>query len=614
MSDAAIRTIPAAAAMLVFAGAPTAHANWYEVVNGPTDWMARFTKVPDFDQVREALPNDGLAYCVPTSAFNWAAYIAHHGYPNISPGDATQVQWHSQSLYDGATGGLSLMGFVMSTDPNNGTSSNNAMPALANWFSNDFIIISKWIGSGSGPDFDEIAGWIRTGVPVMGCVGWYSDNGTSIVRDNGHCFSVVKVERTGDQRFLTIHDPANEQDDRNTNSPPMEQTYEVETRIRLLGGVPVLIDKVLDYGSGYIDRYYAILPLGGLSTSSDGAHILKLKPGAFSDDDDPLITEVLAPGVVQSLANHPFAPWSVVTTGPDVSTPSKLWMYDDINGFTELAQYTDATRVVFDRFERLYLLDGRTIRCLDVSGETPVEQGNVVPGQAIASLAYDDVNDLLLALLADGSVQPYMDGLTPTTPVELPGEILLGGDMLLATSPTDGSWFVSSENSPGVYRVHPPDPGRALAHEWELIGDGVLDVPTGISVGDGDCLFVTDSTDQAKVFCFDAEAMSWMQDTMHPLAGQPIGQGVQMRRSRTNFDPAIHDGPEFDMSVLPTEFAPAEPSPCFADLNDDLVVDGADLGILLGAWGEALGDLNGDGTTDGADLGLMLGQWGDCVL
>jgi hypothetical protein len=48
-----------------------------------------------------------------------------------------------------------------------------------------------------------------------------------------------------------------------------------------------------------------------------------------------------------------------------------------------------------------------------------------------------------------------------------------------------------------------------------------------------------------------------------------------------------------------------------ADLNGDGVVDGADLGLLLGAWGQAgATDLNGDGTTDGADLGLLLGAWG----
>jgi hypothetical protein len=47
-----------------------------------------------------------------------------------------------------------------------------------------------------------------------------------------------------------------------------------------------------------------------------------------------------------------------------------------------------------------------------------------------------------------------------------------------------------------------------------------------------------------------------------------------------------------------------------ADLNCDGVVDGADLGMLLGSWGSSgPGDLNGDGTVDGADLGSLLGSW-----
>ncbi len=46
-----------------------------------------------------------------------------------------------------------------------------------------------------------------------------------------------------------------------------------------------------------------------------------------------------------------------------------------------------------------------------------------------------------------------------------------------------------------------------------------------------------------------------------------------------------------------------------ADLNGDGTVNGADLGLLLGAWGTAGGDVDGDGDTDGADLGLLLGAW-----
>ena len=47
-----------------------------------------------------------------------------------------------------------------------------------------------------------------------------------------------------------------------------------------------------------------------------------------------------------------------------------------------------------------------------------------------------------------------------------------------------------------------------------------------------------------------------------------------------------------------------------ADLNGDGVVNGADLGFLLVAWGSpGPGDLNSDGIVNGADLGLFLVEW-----
>lgn len=53
---------------------------------------------------------------------------------------------------------------------------------------------------------------------------------------------------------------------------------------------------------------------------------------------------------------------------------------------------------------------------------------------------------------------------------------------------------------------------------------------------------------------------------------------------------------------------------CPADLNHDQVVDGADLNMLIGNWGEAgvPEDITGDGIVDAADITVLLGEWGDC--
>jgi hypothetical protein len=54
---------------------------------------------------------------------------------------------------------------------------------------------------------------------------------------------------------------------------------------------------------------------------------------------------------------------------------------------------------------------------------------------------------------------------------------------------------------------------------------------------------------------------------------------------------------------------------CEGDFNDDGIVNGADFGSILAAWGPCSGcpeDLNGDGEVSGADVGLLLSLWGPC--
>jgi hypothetical protein len=54
---------------------------------------------------------------------------------------------------------------------------------------------------------------------------------------------------------------------------------------------------------------------------------------------------------------------------------------------------------------------------------------------------------------------------------------------------------------------------------------------------------------------------------------------------------------------------------CPGDFNGDGMVDGADFGYILAAWGTCPGcpeDLNGDGEVNGADVGLVLSVWGAC--
>ncbi len=71
---------------------------------------------------------------------------------------------------------------------------------------------------------------------------------------------------------------------------------------------------------------------------------------------------------------------------------------------------------------------------------------------------------------------------------------------------------------------------------------------------------------------------------------------------------AVAGGPMGTVSVFLNESSVIT---IFGDLNGDGLVNGADLGLLLAAWGSADpdADLNGDGIVNGSDLGLLLAAW-----
>ena len=79
----------------------------------------------------------------------------------------------------------------------------------------------------------------------------------------------------------------------------------------------------------------------------------------------------------------------------------------------------------------------------------------------------------------------------------------------------------------------------------------------------------------------------------------------------SDLEEIFNGAPDADGDGIPDDCPP----PCVGDVNGDGAVSGADLGLMIAAWGACPGcpeDLNGDGTVNGADLGLMIAGWGVC--
>ncbi len=102
---------------------------------------------------------------------------------------------------------------------------------------------------------------------------------------------------------------------------------------------------------------------------------------------------------------------------------------------------------------------------------------------------------------------------------------------------------------------------------------------------------------------------SWNWSAANPTAGG--GVAIAIDSGNTTYVVGRNwGGPGVGERAMTIRFDPP-PSFVAGDLNQDLVVDGADLGLLLGSWGssDSAADLNGDGSVDGSDLGLLLGYW-----
>lgn len=105
------------------------------------------------------------------------------------------------------------------------------------------------------------------------------------------------------------------------------------------------------------------------------------------------------------------------------------------------------------------------------------------------------------------------------------------------------------------------------------------------------------------------DVQAWIDDPASNFGWVMIGeedlpQTVRRFGSRENPDRAIRP-----MLTIAYE---AGPPGIPGDFNGDGLVDGADVGLLLAAWGVCPGcpeDLDDNGVVNGADLGLLLVNW-----
>ncbi len=163
---------------------------------------------------------------------------------------------------------------------------------------------------------------------------------------------------------------------------------------------------------------------------------------------------------------------------------------------------------------------------------------------------------------------------------------------------------------------------------WMQRFEGDLALPD-----DAEYTFILNVDDDAKVWIGDTlvldPAWSGFQSNVHHVATASLSRGIHpIRVDFTN-----HEGyfaviklrvsaPGIVEQIVPVRaFSHGGAPPCACtrssgDANGDCQINGADLSVLLGQFGQSVppntgADFNGDGAVNGADLSVLLGQFGE---
>jgi hypothetical protein len=533
-----------AVTVAAFLGAAAARANFDGAYANEQAWYFQITQVPDFDQKRTALPNDGKMYCVPTSGINWMAYFANHGRPSIDPGPGN---WQSQDLYDEATTAIYALGAVMGTDPNKGTNGSGAGFGYWIWLLGEPVVVTR---NSSGmfwsPTLQDAAESVFLGAYVQICVGWYKENPPFIVRDGGHALSLTRAARSGDAMELGWRDPASDEGDWTMQSPFSTELYEVQdqTMWPTHGILPRKMSRVVGYGSGIIDSYTAIRPLFALTEQPELPLFVMKQAFVLDGSAFPLSKqyELLSASYIVDfsiiLDNSGYA----CIGDMDGAEPNKLWIVNALTGEARLvddASLNDPRRVIVGRYRDLYVLDEEDLVKINLDVD-PIETVRITPDGEIGAMCYDDASDEVMLLATDtGRLLRYphhLDG-NPQMKIIPPEVPLTGRVSLCYNHALECSMFVS-DDSDSLWQLTEVVGNPVLIAE-EVVLPGIVE-PKAVQAGDDGRVYLSCMQQVVEVEYLTARGGWSLVDDPY-FDDLAAGDCLVVARSRSNHDPEIHD-------------------------------------------------------------------------
>ena len=618
------QTLGLCAAMAMCSGG--AQATVYTSYTDAQVYSWRVTNMPDFDQRRSmcsgipGLPFNGAMYSAPAATLNIAAYVANHGYPSVAPGVGI---WATSlpATYNAATQNMLLLGEQMSTDPTSGTDIAGWIAGSKAWFNPLLFSVSLQVRTTSySPRIHDIASAGFSGALVAFSYGRYTHNADTLLqRLDGHAVTATSVNRTNNSFGMNFRDPADENFPNCTQSAWVNKGYNVRNVTVTFAGNPISMSEVLIYPLDgrrrFIDTMLVVRPRFGLLNSAPNV-LTTIAPATFQPGGGgPATKSTTSPfGPIIDFASMPDLSATVVLTQLNASSPHRLWVHDPLGDqWTSIGDIVSARGLAVGRHREVYVGVPGAVRVYDLDATPPSPVPIPYPNSAAPDvIVYDDEADQVSILdKVGGRILLYSRNMTEFIREDQIVPAVQFGNFPSLAIACDGSVLVASELFDGVHRfTRNRFTGGSLVFE-ETITHPSLIAPRNL-VSDEECRLIFTSNGVVRELVKVGGV--WQPEPNSLFAGMAAAGRFIPSRSRSNFDPQLHSGPDWS-NIHPDEITDTGfVQPCPGDVNADGAVDFDDLAILLADFGQQASwlsaDLNQDGVVDFDDLGELLTNFG----
>ncbi len=536
---------------------------------GTGDFVYDIQSMPDLDQKRETLFNDGSMYCVPTANMNLLAYAANFGFDGLPPYPGI---WQGETGHDSMTTWIGWLGLFMETDGATGTTTTGKITGMNNWISEaqqPMCVVASYRKENFWPTIDHAAAHATNGAIVQFSYGRYfwepGYQGVPVItqRNGGHAVTLKLAYADNGAvigpRLIHYRNPGSDDGDLTSNSdfssdwPTTAANIDVSWDSDGNGAweyfaVTSLVDppdiSADDNRLRLVDSLLALYPGGGLSYSDVEVNSVFVGGNlGFVQDQDPS-------------HGKPASGYKVAAVVPHPEMLGSLWVEKSSAGVARLRQFShngtstlltqlpaDTSCATLGFGHEMFVSSGRNIYRIDLSAGVPKAVRTGSAPAAIEHLAWDEARFRLFGIAA-GRAGFFDVVRRKWTDLGVP-EGLGRGTRLIRQLMVDGDTVYAALSSGVVATADLSAPRGSRGLRFQLLTLPQVSDAVSVDIDSQGRMYVSDRNTGLLEFEFDRE-LGWQSATRPLYEGQTVpGRKFVVFKNRTNIFPGELDEREW---------------------------------------------------------------------